>query len=65
MQINLPPKVRQAIYGIATVLTPTIAYLNQQGTVTDFQFGLYSVVMAGVTALAYVNVNTSYKLEDQ
>jgi hypothetical protein len=69
MQVNLPPKVRQVIYAVATVLSPTMYYLNQQGTVTDFQFGLYSVIMAGVTALAFVNVNTSasYKLnsEDQ
>lgn len=54
--MNLPANVRQAIYVLTVVLTPTLTYLNQQGTVSNFVFGLYSVVVAAVATLAAVNV---------
>lgn len=57
MSVNLPANVRQGIYVITTVLTPTFTYLNQQGTISNFQFGLYSVIVAAVLTLAAVNVN--------
>lgn len=57
MQVNLPPKVRKAIYVVATVATPVLTYLNQQGTVSDFVFGLYAVVAGAVTALAAINTD--------
>lgn len=56
MPINLPSRVRQAIYIIATVASPTVYYLNQQAVVNDFWFGLFSVVMSAVTVLAAINV---------
>lgn len=56
MNINLPAKVRQAIYIVATVASPVMYYLNQEAVLEDFWFGLFSVVMAAVTALAAVNV---------
>lgn len=58
MQLNLPAKVRQAIYVVATVASPTMFYLNQQTVLDDFWFGLFSVVMGAVTALAALNVDT-------
>lgn len=54
--MNLPANVRQTIYVITVVATPTMTYLNQQGTVTDFVFGLFSVIVAAVAGLAAVNV---------
>lgn len=57
----LSPKVRQAIYITTAIATPTLTYLNQQGTVSDFVFGLYSVVVAAVATLAVVNVTKTDK----
>lgn len=58
MNINLPPKVRKAIYVLSTVATPVMGYLATQGVVSEFWFGLYAVVMTAVTGLAAVNTNT-------
>lgn len=56
MQVSLPPKVRQAIYIVTAVASPVMAYLNQAGTVSDFAFGLFAVVVTAVASLAAVNV---------
>jgi len=61
MQLNLPAKVRQAIYIVATVASPTMFYLNQQTVLDDFWFGLFSVVLGAVTALAALNVTPDEK----
>ena len=57
MNINLSANIRQAIYIIATIASPTMVYLNQSGVVNDFWLGLFSVVMGAVTALAAYNTN--------
>jgi uncharacterized membrane protein YvlD (DUF360 family) len=54
----LPSKVRQAIYVVTAVASPVMAYLLTQGTITEFSFGLFSVVVTAVTTLAAVNVST-------
>lgn len=56
MTINLPPKIRQAIYIIATVSQPVMFYLLNENTVTTFQYGLFAVIMGAVTTLAALNV---------
>jgi hypothetical protein len=61
MQLNLPSKVRQVIYIVATLATPTLVYLNSQVVVSDFWLGLYSVIMSAVTVLAAVNVTPDKK----
>ncbi len=58
MNLNLPPQVRQAIYVVTAVASPVMAYLLLQGTISDFVFGLFSVVVTAVTSLAAVNVST-------
>lgn len=57
MELIFPPKVRQAIYAVTTVASPVMYYLNQEAVLTDFWFGLFSVVVSAVTALALVNVS--------
>ena len=57
MQVSLPPKVRQVIYIVTAVASPVMAYLNQAGTVSDFVFGLFAVVVTAVAGLAAYNVN--------
>lgn len=59
--INLPPEVRRVVYIVATVASPVMFYLNTEAVVSDFWFGLFSVVMSAVTALAAVNVNVKGK----
>ncbi len=58
MKINLPPKVRQVIYILATLSQPVMFYLLSENTITDYQYGLFAVVMGAITALAAVNVDT-------
>ena len=57
MNINLPPQARQVIYIVTAVATPVMAYLNNAGTVSDFTFGLFSVVVTAVASLAAFNVD--------
>lgn len=57
MNLNIPAKVRQAIYIVTAVASPVMAYLHQAGTVSDFVFGLFAVVVTAVASLAAVNVN--------
>lgn len=57
--MNLPPKVRQAIYVLTAVASPVMAYLQQTGTISDFVFGLFAVVVTAVASLAAVNVTPS------
>lgn len=59
MKFNLPAKVRKAVYVVTAVASPTMAYLSQQGTITDFQFGLFSVIVTAVAGLAAANVKSS------
>ena len=54
----LPAKVRQAIYVVTAVASPVMAYLLTQGTITEFSFGLFSVIVTAVASLAAVNVST-------
>jgi len=57
----LSPEVRRAIYLIIGVLSPSIAYLNKEGVVSDLWFGLFSVVVTAVSALAFSKVSPEGK----
>jgi len=56
MTLNLPPQVRQVLYIFTAIASPVMTYLNQAGTVSDFVFGLFAVVMTAVASLAALNV---------
>lgn len=62
MSVNLPANVRQLIYIVTMIASPTMAYLDQQGTISDFVFGLFSVVVSSVVALAAINVKDKYEV---
>lgn len=53
---NPTPQVRQAAYVLTALSSPVMAYLNQQGVVNEFWFGLFSVVVTAVAGLAAYNV---------
>ena len=52
----LSAKVRGFLYVLAVVVTPTMAYLFDQGVLSSFWFGLWTVVSMAVFGLAKVNV---------
>ncbi len=53
---NPTPQVRQAAYVLTAIASPVVAYLNQQGVINQFWFGLFSVVVTAVAGLAAYNV---------
>lgn len=55
--LNLPPKVRSALYSISVVAMPVIAYLADNGKITTFWAGLAVVINSGILLLARVNVS--------
>jgi len=55
--LNLPPKVRSALYSISVVAMPVVAYLADQGMITAFWAGLAVVINSGILLLARVNVS--------
>lgn len=55
--LNLPPKVRSALYSISVVAMPVVAYLADQGKITAFWAGLAVVINSGILLLAKVNVS--------
>lgn len=56
---NPTPQARQAVYVVTALSSPVMAYLNQQGVVNEFWFGLFSVVVTAVAGLAAYNVKKS------
>ena len=57
----LNANVRKFLYVMAVVVTPTMAYLFDQGVVNSFWFGLWTVVSMAIFGLAKVNVTPDEK----
>jgi len=57
----LSPQVRRAIYLIIAVAAPAMAYLNNEGVINSVWFGLFSVVVSAVSALAFSKVTPDGK----
>ena len=57
MELNLNSEIRKYIYIITAITSPVMVYLNSQGAVNDFWYGLYAVVVSAVAALAAYNVS--------
>lgn len=57
MQVNLPTKVRFALYVITGVLTPVFAVLTEQKFLPDWTMTLWMAEVTFVSALAAFNVN--------
>lgn len=56
MSINLPYKVRAALYVITALGTPVVAYLLAIGVIGELEVALWSAEVAAVGALAAFNV---------
>lgn len=56
MNMILPSQVRSVLYVLSAVVTPVLAYLADQGTISVFWAGLWLVVNSAILGLARVNV---------
>lgn len=56
MQINLPAKVRAALYILTALGTPFVAYLAATGVIGNLEVSLWSAEVTAVSALAAFNV---------
>lgn len=61
MRINLPDRVRAAVYVLTALLTPVIAYLFAKHYIGELEVTLWSAEVAVVTAMAALNVTVSDK----
>jgi len=59
MRINLPDKVRAALYIITALGTPIIGVLTEQTILPDWAMTLWTAEVAVVTAMAALNVTVS------
>ena len=55
MQINLPPKVRLALYVLTALGTPVVAYLFAKGHLGELEVALWSAEVSVVSVLAAFN----------
>jgi hypothetical protein len=56
---TLPAGVRFALYLIAMLATPLVAYLFQRGTIGEAEVTLFGAYIALVNLLAAANVNNT------
>lgn len=61
MTLNLPPKVRIALYLLTVVGTPVVAYLFAKKYVGELEVTLWSAEVAVAGVVAAFNVDTSKK----
>jgi NCAIR mutase (PurE)-related protein len=58
MELNLPPKIRAAIYIIVVIGTATLLPLNLAGVVDNVVLSVWTSVSGAASLLAALNVNT-------
>ena len=49
-------QIRSALYILSMIVTPVVAYLADQGTISMFWAGLWLVINSAVLGLARLNV---------
>lgn len=59
MQVNLPPKVRLALYIATAVLTPVVGYLFDKGHIGQQELALWGAEVTVISILAAFNTNTN------
>lgn len=55
MNINLPTKVRAALYILTVLFTPVVVYLKAKSYIGDIEMTLWSAEVMAVGALAAFN----------
>lgn len=61
MRVNLPDRVRVALYVLTALGTPVVAYLFAKHYIGELEVTLWSAEVAVVTAMAALNVSVSDK----
>lgn len=61
MRVNLPDRVRVALYVITALGTPLVGVLTEQSILPLWVMTLWSAEVAAVTAMAALNVSVSDK----
>lgn len=59
MTINLPPKVRQALYIAVTIGSPVIGYLAVKSLIGEAEVALWAGLTTAVGILAAFNTDTT------
>ncbi len=57
MTLNLPPKVRMALYLLTVVGTPVIAYLFAKRYIGELEVTLWAAEVVAVSGIAAFNVD--------
>lgn len=61
MTINIPARVRTALYIITVLSAPLVAYLNTTGRIGENEVTLYAAYVMAIAAMAGFNVPTTDK----
>lgn len=61
MTLNLPYKVRVALYIFTAISSPIVTYLLAKGIIGDLELTLWSAEVTAVAALAALNVTKGDK----
>lgn len=56
MTINIPTKVRTALYILTVLTAPLVAYLNTTGHIGEDEINLYFAYVTAIAAMAGFNV---------
>lgn len=59
MKLNVPHRLRIAIYIFTAIGTPIVAYLASRGIIGDLEVGLWGAEVTVAATLAALNVVTS------
>jgi hypothetical protein len=59
MTLNLPPRVRLALYLLTVIGTPIAVYLQAKGIIGDLEFILWGAEVTAVTGLAAINTGNA------
>lgn len=57
MNLNLPNKVRAALYVLTALGTPIVAYLFAKGFIGEIEVALWAAEVTAVNAMAALNVS--------
>lgn len=56
MKVNLPAKVRKALYVATVIGSPVVAYLATKGVIGDLEVTFWAALVTAISGLAAFNV---------
>lgn len=59
MRVNLPDRVRAALYVLIALGTPIVGYLLAKGILGELEVSLWGGLVTAVTSMAALNTNVS------